>query len=79
MSVGNCTVARVGLLLIALGLTPTLWSAEAQAPRTRIQLVDRIVAVVNNEVITQNELQQQVDASIGELRSEEHTSELQSH
>lgn len=41
---------------------------QAQQPRTRITLVDRIVAIVNNEVITQNELSQQMQSTLDELR-----------
>jgi peptidyl-prolyl cis-trans isomerase SurA len=56
------------VLLLAALLAGISGAVQAQAPRTRIQLVDRIVAVVNNEVITQNELQQQIEASLDELR-----------
>lgn len=44
-------------------------SAPAQGSGRRIALVDRIVAVVNNEVITRVELQGQVERSLQELRS----------
>lgn len=43
-------------------------AAIAQGGGRRIALVDRIVAVVNNEVITRIELQAQVDRSLDELR-----------
>ena len=55
-------------MLIAAILAGISWPVQAQAPRARVTLVDRIVAVVNSEVITQNELQQQIEASLGELR-----------
>src|SRR5438034_7918473 len=59
----------------------------------RVDLIDRIVAVVNKEVITQYELTERMNRVQKELqrrgtslparaeieRSEEHTSELQSH
>lgn len=41
----------LGLSLIAL----TTLSLAAERPRTRIEPIDRVLAVVNNEVITQNE------------------------
>ena len=56
------------ILLLAVVMAGYSATAQAQAPRSRITLVDRIVAVVNTEVITQNELQQQVEASIDALR-----------
>ena len=57
-----CLVAGAILVVIA-----TWAQAQAQAPR-RITLVDRIVAIVNNEVITQNELAEQLQTSVEELR-----------
>jgi peptidyl-prolyl cis-trans isomerase SurA len=59
--------ALVFAVLLA-GIANLVCAAEAQPTRSRISLVDRIVAVVNNEVITQNELQQQLETSIEELR-----------
>ncbi|MSQ51690.1 MAG: molecular chaperone SurA [Betaproteobacteria bacterium] len=54
-------------------LAAVLWAnlattAQAQASRARITLIDRIVAIVNNEVITQNELAQTVQQALDELR-----------
>ena len=50
----SAPVAIIGSLLFAAGLS---LNAQAQAPSaapapTRVQLVDRVVAVVNDEVIT---------------------------
>jgi peptidyl-prolyl cis-trans isomerase SurA len=56
--------ALLGAVLVASLAMP----ASAQAPRKRVTLIDRIVAVVNNEVITQNELDQQLQAAIDGLR-----------
>ena len=57
-----------GTLLLAAILAGISGAVLAQTPRSRIALVDRIVAVVNSEVITQNELRQQIEASLDELR-----------
>ncbi len=58
-------VARgVGLLLaVSLSL-----NAHAQAPAARVQLVDRVVAVVNDEVITRYELNEQKRAVAAQLK-----------
>jgi peptidyl-prolyl cis-trans isomerase SurA len=45
-------------------------AAQAQRPAQRIQLVDRIVAVVNNEVITQYELNSRVRQIQQQLRQQ---------
>jgi peptidyl-prolyl cis-trans isomerase SurA len=66
------------ILLIALGLAAAC-AAQAQAPQprletalaapsTRIVPVDRIVAVVNDEVITQNDLNERVNLVIRQLQ-----------
>ncbi len=55
-------------ILFALFASCSVTSALAQGGGRRIALVDRIVAVVNNEVITRVELQGQVDRSLDELR-----------
>lgn len=55
--------AALAFLSVSLAAT-----AQAQAPRARITLIDRIVAIVNNEVITQHELAQTVQQSLDELR-----------
>jgi peptidyl-prolyl cis-trans isomerase SurA len=56
-------------LLLALGLAPASGPARGQgdAPRRQVVSIDRIVAVVNNEVITQYELESRVRDSIQEL------------
>ena len=72
MKSNNCfkpsTAARVmlamGCALGALG-TNTLY---AQAPTARVQLVDRVVAVVNDEVITRYELNEQKRAVAAQLK-----------
>ncbi|MFM9968376.1 MAG: peptidylprolyl isomerase [Burkholderiales bacterium] len=58
------------LKTVLLVVTLAAWAAPAlaQAPRQRITLIDRIVAVVNSEVITQNELEQQLQSAIEGLR-----------
>ena len=62
------SVLRRIVLLIALLPLILPGMANAQGGGRRIALVDRIVAVVNNEVITRVELQGQVDRSLDELR-----------
>jgi peptidyl-prolyl cis-trans isomerase SurA len=54
------------LLLAAACLAPA--AAAAQGAKPRIALVDRIVAVVNNEVITQAELQARMRDAVEQLR-----------
>ena len=57
------------LLLIAACLAPGASLAQAAQPaKPRIALVDRIVAVVNSEVITQAELQAKVRDALDQLR-----------
>lgn len=56
------------LLLAVVLWTALVLPVQAQAPRQRITLIDRIVAVVNNEVITHNELEQQLTTAIDGLR-----------
>src|SRR5437868_4471325 len=55
----------LAVLLMAMAGLPALGQEPA---RPRIAQVDRIVAIVNNEVITQYELQARVRDSIRELR-----------
>ncbi len=60
-------------LLFALFFTPGLAFAQSDAAprsRPRIELADRIVAVVNNEVITYRELEQRVARVVAQLRSQ---------
>jgi peptidyl-prolyl cis-trans isomerase SurA len=59
-------VLRLLILTVALCSAPA--HAQSQGSRPRIALVDRIVAVVNNEVITQFELQARVRDALEELR-----------
>jgi peptidyl-prolyl cis-trans isomerase SurA len=58
------SLALLALLLAAAG-------AQAQAPKPRaIVTIDRIVAVVNNEVITERELAARVDFALRQLREQ---------
>jgi len=60
-------------LFFALFIAPGLAFAQSDtAPRSRprIELADRIVAVVNNEVITYRELEQRVARVVAQLRSQ---------
>jgi peptidyl-prolyl cis-trans isomerase SurA len=57
---------NVASVVFAAGMLVACAAAQAAAPR--VVLVDRIVAVVNNEVITRSELQRQVETSLRELR-----------
>ena len=52
---------------VALGALGT-GSLHAQAPASRVQLVDRVVAVVNDEVITRYELTEQKRAVTAQLK-----------
>ena len=61
------TVRLVAGAILVVIATWAQAQAQAQTPR-RITLVDRIVAIVNNEVITQNELAEQLQTSVEELR-----------
>jgi peptidyl-prolyl cis-trans isomerase SurA len=55
---------------VALGAFATLGTSilHAQAPVARVQLVDRVVAVVNDEVITRYELSEQKRAVTAQLK-----------
>lgn len=55
-------------LLVRLGAACVLASAPQAHAQGRITLVDRIVAVVNNEVVTASELNDRVAAAIRDLR-----------
>ena len=66
----SAPVAIIGSLLFAAGLSLT---AQAQAPSAapapvRVQLVDRVVAVVNDEVITRYDLNEQKRAVSAQLK-----------
>ena len=66
----SAPVAIVGSLLFAAGLS---LNAQAQAPSAapsavRVQLVDRVVAVVNDEVITRYDLNEQKRAVSAQLK-----------
>lgn len=67
-SISIAPVALVGSLLLAASLS---LNASAQAPAqapTRVQLVDRVVAVVNDEVITRYDLNEQKRAVSAQLK-----------
>ena len=55
-------------VLVGLGLALTLAMAPGVHAQGRIRLVDRIVAVVNNEVVTASELSDRVALAMRELR-----------
>ncbi len=57
---------RIAALLL-LALVAGSVQAQQEAPRRRIAQVDRIVAIVNNEVVTQYELQLRVRDALREL------------
>ena len=66
----SAPVAIIGSLLLAAGLS---LNAQAQAPSAapapvRVQLVDRVVAVVNDEVITRYDLNEQKRAVSAQLK-----------
>ena len=58
-------VASAVSLLLAASLA---LNVQAQAPAARVQLVDRVVAVVNDEVITRYELNEQKRAVTAQLK-----------
>lgn len=62
----NCTRC-IRSLFLAVGLLALAGVAPA-APRTEPVLADRIVAVVNDEVITLNELRSSLDSALGRLK-----------
>jgi len=69
-SKSSAPVAIIGSLLFAAGLS---LNAQAQAPSAapapvRVQLVDRVVAVVNDEVITRYDLNEQKRAVSAQLK-----------
>ena len=59
-----CRLALSVLVLLPAGLPE---NARAQAAKPRVVTVDRIVAVVNDEVITQQELRARVEFAFGNL------------
>lgn len=59
----------LGLCLIALSLS----SLAAERPRTRIEPIDRVLAVVNNEVITQNEFEARMRLVLRQLEQQKIT------
>ena len=61
-------VAGVASLLLAASLSLNADQAKAQVPAARVQLVDRVVAVVNDEVITRYELNEQKRAVTAQLK-----------
>ncbi len=62
------TVATSCFTLLALGATPF---AAAQKPTPgRVVLLDRIVSVVNDEVITRRDLDERVKVALGQLRQQ---------
>lgn len=60
-----CRLALSTLVLLPAGLQGNAW---AQAAKPRVVTVDRIVAVINDEVITQQELSARVEFAFGQLR-----------
>ena len=60
--------ARSLSLALAMGFAVATASVQAQAPSARVQLVDRVVAVVNDEVITRYELNEQKRAVTAQLK-----------
>ncbi len=54
--------------LLALMVMAAAGPVNAQTGRTRITLIDRIVAVVNNEVVTKFELERRLQSSLDDLR-----------
>ncbi len=61
----TCRLALSLLVLLPAGLSGNAW---AQAAKPRVITVDRIVAVINDEVVTQQELRARVDYAIDQLR-----------
>ena len=61
-------VAGVASLLLAASLSLNADQAKAQVPAARVQLIDRVVAVVNDEVITRYELNEQKRAVTAQLK-----------
>lgn len=60
-------LALSALVLLPAGLPGNTWG---QGVKPRVVTVDRIVAVINDEVITQQELQARVDFAFGQLRKQ---------
>ena len=61
----NAVLTQIGGLLLAAGLS---LHALAQPQSARVQLVDRVVAVVNDEVITRYDLNEQKRAVAAQLK-----------
>ena len=61
----NAVLTQIGGLLLAAGLS---LHAQAQPQSARVQLVDRVVAVVNDEVITRYDLNEQKRAVAAQLK-----------
>ena len=59
---------RAASLTLATGLALSAQHVAAQASAARVQLVDRVVAVVNDEVITRYELNEQKRAVAAQLK-----------
>ncbi len=64
-----CRLASCALLAVLLPGGATAWAQQAAKPRSIVTL-DRIVAVVNDEVITQQELTARVDFAFRQLRQQ---------
>lgn len=63
----NCTRC-IRSIFLAVGLLALAGAAAAASPRSEPVLADRIVAVVNDEVITLNELRSSLDSALGRLK-----------
>jgi peptidyl-prolyl cis-trans isomerase SurA len=61
-------MTRIGLLLITSLMLSTALAAAPDAPEGRVSLIDRVVAVVNNEVITRVELDRESTNAAAQLR-----------
>ena len=62
-------VAATGLAVIILALAAPAARAQPQRP-ARVSLLDRIVAVVNDEVITRRDLDERLKVTINQLRQQ---------
>lgn len=64
----SANYARVAATLLAVSVAFGANVSHAQAPSARVQLVDRVVAIVNDEVITRYELTEQKRAVAAQLK-----------
>ena len=61
----------VGLIATVVATTASAQSPQSARPRATPVLVDRIVAVVNNEVITKNELDERIRIVLRQLKTQD--------